>query len=294
MIAPQPLHHISISNFRCLAGNTQLPLNAPVVLIHGPNGTGKTSVLSAIELALTGAVESLKRFDDRYFAHLPHRGEPFAAVEIQIADTSGYVTSPGVMTVGATGREGEPALDRAARQFYSERSYLDQVSLGRLLEMYQHTERNRESSLTRFVNELLGLEQLDTLISGLVDVIDVRNLKNLVGAYAEAVTTAQAAQDRLKTAAKQRSVVRSELQSKEAKLSQIMSELGHSEVQIGTPTGLVEASETIADHPPQGGPMTIESLVRSLSELRGRIQGLATRPSHIRVEEAELRQEGCS
>ena len=38
-----PLRSISILDFRCLEGTTEIPLDAPIVLIHGPNGTGKTS-----------------------------------------------------------------------------------------------------------------------------------------------------------------------------------------------------------------------------------------------------------
>jgi exonuclease SbcC len=48
------LEAITISNFRSIRGSVTVPLDAPVVLIHGLNGAGKTSVLAAIELALTG------------------------------------------------------------------------------------------------------------------------------------------------------------------------------------------------------------------------------------------------
>jgi exonuclease SbcC len=52
------LKSITITNFRSIKGTINIPLDAPVVLIHGQNGTGKTSILSAIELALTREVPS--------------------------------------------------------------------------------------------------------------------------------------------------------------------------------------------------------------------------------------------
>ncbi|MDF3907270.1 ATP-binding protein [Paracoccus sp. AS002] len=60
-----------IEDFRSIRGSQRISLDAPVVLIHGPNGTGKTSLLSAIEFALTGNVASLARFDPGHIQHLP-------------------------------------------------------------------------------------------------------------------------------------------------------------------------------------------------------------------------------
>jgi exonuclease SbcC len=43
-----PIRRLMVSDFRRIEGTRELPFDAPVVLIHGPNGTGKTSVLSAL------------------------------------------------------------------------------------------------------------------------------------------------------------------------------------------------------------------------------------------------------
>ena len=53
------LRALDITNFRSIRGHIHAPLDAKVVLVHGENGAGKTSLLSAIELALTGSVQSL-------------------------------------------------------------------------------------------------------------------------------------------------------------------------------------------------------------------------------------------
>jgi exonuclease SbcC len=52
------LKAIAIEDFRSIRGKISISLDAPVVLIHGQNGSGKTSLLSALELGLTGAVPS--------------------------------------------------------------------------------------------------------------------------------------------------------------------------------------------------------------------------------------------
>src|SRR5260370_35483421 len=67
---------LAVENFRRIRGRVSVSLDAPVVLIHGPNGTGKTSLLSAIELGLTGSVSSFARVDPRYVQDLPHKDAP--------------------------------------------------------------------------------------------------------------------------------------------------------------------------------------------------------------------------
>jgi exonuclease SbcC len=82
------LKSITVTNFRSIKGSTTFPLDAPVVLIHGHNGTGKTSLLSAIELGLTGHIPSLNRLDSDYVSHLVHKDANEARVVIS-ADVGG-------------------------------------------------------------------------------------------------------------------------------------------------------------------------------------------------------------
>ena len=67
------LKSVDINNFRSIRGPVHAPLDAKVVLVHGENGAGKTSLLSAAELALTGKVQSLERADPDYEKQLLHR-----------------------------------------------------------------------------------------------------------------------------------------------------------------------------------------------------------------------------
>ena len=75
-----PLRSVSISDFRRLSGHRTLELDAPIVLLHGANGAGKTSVLAALEMGLTGQIRSMRRHDPRYTAYLPHIGQDFATI----------------------------------------------------------------------------------------------------------------------------------------------------------------------------------------------------------------------
>ena len=57
----QPIKFISvrISNFRGIPDVLQVPLDAPLTIIHAANGTGKSTICYALEWLLTGKVEDL-------------------------------------------------------------------------------------------------------------------------------------------------------------------------------------------------------------------------------------------
>jgi DNA repair protein SbcC/Rad50 len=277
-----PLRGISISDFRRLEGTRFLPLDAPIVLLHGHNGAGKTSVLSALELALTGEIRSMRRHDPRYTAHLPFHGREFATLSAKISEQLGGSNAPGRMTVGGNRIEGTPALDAVSAQFYAERCYLDQVSLGQLLDLYQYREGKEDSALARFVNELLGLEQLDALRLGLTDANDFRRLKKLSEPLADADAEAQQAEAELGTATSDLKAARDNLARSQELLAEAMEVLGYS-----LPISNVEMVRNAlkasrADEEKLGA----AALRQSITSLGGRIEGLSARPSAIRLEEA--------
>jgi exonuclease SbcC len=279
-----PLRSIFISDFRRLEGHRTLPLDAPVVLVHGPNGAGKTSVLSALELALTGEVRSMRRHDPRYTAHLPYHGQDFATVRVDIGDELAANNEPVTMTVAGSRIEGAPALSREAAQFYTERCYLDQVSLGQLLELYQYREGKEESALARFVNELLGLEQLDALRTGLSDATDFRRLKKLCEPIAEAEAEAQRASADLTRATKELESAREVMVGSRTALIDSMEALGLGEPETEDGDLLVRAADLLRSQPSED--RATPELQRSLTALGGRIGALSNRPSVQRLEEA--------
>ena len=175
-MAPR-LKSVTVTDFRSIRGTVTIPLDSPVVLIHGQNGAGKTSLLSAIELGLTGQVASLVKVDPTSASHLVHKEATEGRVSITVEGLAGSEQS---MDVRSTNRRfgGNGLLSPVLSRFYGERCFLAQSTLARLLEIYQHKDtRLTESPLTKFVKDLLGLDQLDALVEGLHDSGDVRRLR---------------------------------------------------------------------------------------------------------------------
>src|ERR1700722_1464725 len=103
------LKSITVTNFRSIKGSVTIPLDAPVVLVHGQNGTGKTSILAAIELGLTSQVPSLARLDREYVSKLVHKEAKEARVAVTV---NGLSTAPKSTDVFVTnvGIAGESVL----------------------------------------------------------------------------------------------------------------------------------------------------------------------------------------
>ncbi|MDP2072807.1 AAA family ATPase [Hydrogenophaga sp.] len=168
---------VTVTDFRSIRGTVTVPLDSPVVLIHGQNGSGKTSLLSAIELGLTGKVASLARVDPTSESHLVHKAAKEGCVSITVDGLADLTQSAEINSMNGK-FSGNGLLSPLLSRFYVERCYLAQSTLARLLEIYQHKDaRLTESPLTKFVKDLLGLDQLDALVEGLHDAGDVRRLR---------------------------------------------------------------------------------------------------------------------
>jgi DNA repair protein SbcC/Rad50 len=177
------LQDLEIRNFRSIKGMVHAPLDAKVVLVHGDNGSGKTSLLAAIEMALTGLVSSLSRADPNYRAQLLHRAAEGGQIELR---TLGLPQTNHFKTILAkTGIEQRGTLSAHLASFFTERCYLPQSLLGQLLQIYQDSDSAPDSPLSRFVSELLGLDRLDAIETGLLPVGDIRNLRKTTEDYGQ-------------------------------------------------------------------------------------------------------------
>ena len=194
------LKTLVIENFRSIRGKVVVPLDAQVVLVHGSNGMGKTSVLSALELALTGKIAHLASDGDGYRRYLTTFETDSGIVEL--TTTGPY--RPGANIGGSLGFsdvkfEAAALLDPADAHFFSERCYLPQATLGRLLEIYDDQKTSTTSPLTLFVKELLGLDPLDALVDGLYPAFNVARVRNLVPAYRQLEALRTSLQGELRT-----------------------------------------------------------------------------------------------
>ena len=186
------LTSLSVSNFRSIRGSVNLELDAPVILIHGANGSGKTSLLSALELGLTKSVASLNGSRTERAKNLIHFGSEEAIISVGCnhPDTSAKKSS--CIVVRKSEINGKRILSSARSRFYSERCYLPQAKLVRLLEIYEENDaRQGNSPLTRFVQELIGIDQIDNIVDGLHHLRDVRRLRKSVPEFAVAETKAK-------------------------------------------------------------------------------------------------------
>ena len=177
------LQELEVANFRSIKGAVHAPLDAKVVLVHGENGSGKTSLLAAIELALTGLVVSLRRADPSYGAQLLHRSADESRIELRtvgLPDNNCFKT-----LLTKTEIEQQERLPLGLASFFTERCYLPQSLLGQLLQIYQDSDSSPDSPLSRFVNELLGLSRLDAIETGLLPVGDIRNLRKTTDRYGQ-------------------------------------------------------------------------------------------------------------
>ncbi|MFB8371280.1 AAA family ATPase [Pseudarthrobacter sp. NPDC055928] len=170
------LQSLEINNFRSISGRWDVPLDGSVVLVHGDNGAGKSSLLSAIELAATGEIAYLRDSGDTTYArHLLHRGSDAGAVTLTVGDMlTGSARNSSTLVVNPKGQSGKPLLSNALAKHFSERCFLSQATLGRLLDVYAPVDQKRQqSTLISFVKELLGIDRLDALIAGLHSTIRI-------------------------------------------------------------------------------------------------------------------------
>jgi DNA repair exonuclease SbcCD ATPase subunit len=82
------LKAIAIEGFRGFVDRAEIDLAADVIILHGPNGVGKTSLLDAVLWALTGRIE---RFADKGGPVSLYAREGIARVELTLAANVGDV-----------------------------------------------------------------------------------------------------------------------------------------------------------------------------------------------------------
>lgn len=218
------LTKFSVSNFRSICGKIDLDLDAPIVLIHGPNGSGKTSLLAALELGLTGSVNSLQRGNAENLDNLIHMGAEHARINLSCKHPD-IKKKPAEIIVRRNGIEGNHLLSEEQSRFYTERCFLAQSNLSRLLEIYEGNDtRSEKSPLTRFVQELLGLDILDNVVNGMHHLKHVSRLRKSIPLYEEVEDERRRALKTIDTLATQFKAKEVELTHRESSLKDALAE----------------------------------------------------------------------
>lgn len=218
------LKSLDVINFRSIRGKIHVPLDARVILLHGENGAGKTSLLSAMELALTGKVRSLERTDPNYERHLLHRSAIDGSVRLKAI--SGVAETTFEASVGVDGVESLAALSLTDADFFRERAFLPQSLLGQLLQIYQDSGNDAGSPLAEFVSKLLALDRLDALEAGLKPLADLRNLRKSVDGWQPAENNVVLLNSLMSDLRKQRAELDTKISEAFAEVSELNSELG--------------------------------------------------------------------
>ncbi|MCY4557177.1 MAG: AAA family ATPase [Chloroflexi bacterium] len=178
------LTRLRVENYRSIRGRHSINLDAPVVLIHGANGSGKTSLLSALEIGLTGQAAAMRRTDPSYFSHLVHFGTNHAKISIEYLHDA--LTSSDTEQIIQSGEMiGEPILPPNLRRLYTERCFLSQTTLARLLDIYEQRSGDADDALTRFVHDLIGLDHFDNLLAGIHHARHISRFRNVLPGFAE-------------------------------------------------------------------------------------------------------------
>ena len=234
---------LTATDFRSLRGTVTIPMDSPVVLIHGRNGAGKTSLLTAMEVGLTGNLASLSRLDPQFREHLVHKEAVSKKASVSIGVHGLGVEFPaGHFDIHDHKFTGRAALDPILTRHFSERCYLAQSTLARLLELYEDKSANG-TALTRFVKELLGLDALDALIDGLYDAGDVRRLRGHAETFWD---------------------MREQLPSLDDELSRLANELAAAE---GQATQLTQSAlERLTPHWPEIASLSVQPMLELLKE----------------------------
>jgi len=145
---------------------------------------GKTSVLSALELGLTGAIAHLDRNQSHYREYLTNFDAQSGSIQLAVEGMTAEAARPsGSVDFSGSSFDAQPVLSPKLASFFAQRCYLPQAVLGRLLEMYDEQKKGAHSELTQFVKELLRIDPLDALVNGLDHAFHVSRVRKLVPSY---------------------------------------------------------------------------------------------------------------
>lgn len=259
------LKELVVENFRSISGRCVIPLDGSITLLHGANGAGKTSLLSAIELAATGGVGFLEDQSTDTRSLLRNHDFPLGSVRLSLTDHRN-AARVGSFDLNGDQVTGSAALTPVEQTYFLERSFLPQTALGRLLESYTETGKQVDTALVRFVKSLVGLDDLDALIDGLHASGDRRRSKKMIRAWSRGA-------DELGTLGQRRSEITAELNTAKAQLEVAITRLRD----LVDDPNLIDVDELLRASSERGrGSETSRAELSRLEELQAMVDAIAS------------------
>ena len=173
------LNNIKIQGFRGIKGSDQnmIRLDGDIVLIYGENACGKSSLMQAIELGITGNVEEFADGGSDYPRCLRYAFEDVETeVYVNYKDEYEKINTSSVNIKKTISFD--TSLDVDGQKFFKERCYLPQKKLNRLLDEYRSTGKGEDNPpLMRFILEMLNLNKIDNITEGLKTFKDKRRVE---------------------------------------------------------------------------------------------------------------------
>ena len=180
-----------------------------------------------------------------------------------------------------------PALPGDLARFYSERCYLPQSALSRLLEVYEaSSDTHTDSPLTKFINTLLRLDQLESLSEGLRPAQHLTRFRSTMIEFQEAEQLEASLASRLNEDTEQRQNLKTAASALAERIAAELAQLDKRLVSLVEKPDqlLVKLGERSYEHEIA----RLNSLRRDLDALRMQLDSAALSPE--RAAEAEIEE----
>lgn len=256
------LTNLSVGPFRGFAREEKFNLNSSLVLIYGPNGTGKSSFCEALEYGLLGNVSEAeaKRFrsQDEYFKNA-HTGK---------------FSKPIIEAINAEGITQKVVANESSYRFcFVEKNRIDNFS-----RIAAHSPARQ----TELISSLFGLEKFNDFVRGFSSDIDARYI-DLVGVNKKQLQEKQQALLGHKQAIENNTKELSELAVREVQLAQTQdtqttfSEMISSLGTVEAPGKISKLESELQKAPPSKTGLTLQGLLDIYEDINCSDKGLASK-----------------